>query len=129
MAKKITAILLSLVLVFMFCGCGTSTGEAQNSNQKVEEIKEEKGGIRQELKDFLKSYEACMDEYVEFMKSYNPSDLSLLTKYTDFLKKYTDFAEKAQAWENKDLNNEELLYYTEVLERVSQKLLKVSLGK
>ena len=68
-----------------------------------------------------------MDEYCNFMASYNMADASMLTKYMDILKKYSDFADKAAAWEGKDLSNEELLYYTEVLNRVNQKLLKVAM--
>lgn len=85
-------------------------------------------GIRKELKEFLTSYESFMDEYCNFMASYNMSDPNMLTKYMDILKKYSDFADKADKWEDNDLNNEELLYYTEVLNRVSQKLLKVGLS-
>lgn len=91
-----------------------------------ESAKEETSGIRQELKDFLTSYEAVMDEYVEFMKSYNASDLSMMTKYLDILNKYTDFADKAEAWSGKDLNSEELTYYMEVMNRVNSKLLTVT---
>ena len=89
---------------------------------------EKASGIRQELIDFLDSYEAVMNEYIEFMKNYKPNDITMLSKYTEILQKYTDFAQKAQAWENKDLNNEELIYYTKVLNRVNEKLLEVSLG-
>lgn len=102
--------------------------EAKPVQQEPEKEENKTSGIRKELKDFLASYESFMDEYCNFMANYNMSDPNMLTKYMQILNKYTDFAEKADKWEDNDLNNEELLYYTEVLNRVSQKLLKVGLS-
>ena len=84
--------------------------------------------IRPELKAFLESYESFMDEYCDFMKNYNVSDLSMLSKYTTFMEKYLDLAKKAEAWEGKDLNDAETLYYVQVMNRVSEKLLKAGLS-
>ena len=145
MKKKRVLIIAALVISLVaFCGCGDSSVKAEQpkepekQNVEVNSAKpedstpkkeEQSNGIRQELKDFLESYEAVMDEYVEFMKNYKAGDPSMLAKYTEILQKYTDFAQKAEAWKDKNLNNEELLYYTEVVTRVSEKLLNVSLSK
>ena len=102
--------------------------ETPEPAKETEDLATNNDGIRQELKDFLDSYEAVMDEYCDFMKSYNPSDLSMLSRYTTILQKYTDFAAKADAWKGQDLNNKELIYYTEVTTRVATKLLEVSQG-
>lgn len=103
----------------------------KQTTESVQEKEPEKtdsksSGIRPELKAFLDSYEAFMDEYCEFMESYNASDMTMLMKYSELLSKYTDFADKADKWQSEDMNNEELIYYTEVMNRVSVKLLKVS---
>ena len=82
--------------------------------------------ISPELKAFLDSYEACMDEYCDFMANYDASDLSQLSRYTELLSKYYDFAAKADEWGNRDMNKAETAYYLEVMNRVNDKLLKVS---
>ena len=48
-----------------------------------------------------------------------------LANTQNFLEKYSDMTESMEALE-KDLNDEELEYYTEVSLRVSQKLLEAS---
>ncbi|MBR0130297.1 MAG: hypothetical protein IJM08_03230 [Firmicutes bacterium] len=82
--------------------------------------------ISPELKAFLESYESFMDEYCDFMEHYNASDFSQLAKYAELLQKYSDFAAKAEQWNSKDLNDAETIYYLEVMNRVSIKLLKVT---
>jgi len=155
--KLLPIIALAIALCLAFAGCGASQDGSLNKapetekqieaekpdekandqeNQPAAELKEapanetakELDEIRPELKEFLDSYEAFMDEYVEFMKNYKTSDLSMLSKYSELLTKYAEFAQKADEWEGKELNNKELIYYTEVLGRVSQKLLQVSVG-
>lgn len=103
---------------------GETPSQPEESPAQEAEVKST--GIRPELKEFLDSYEAFMDEYCEFMESYNASDITMLTKYAELLAKYSDFAEKVEKWNSEDMNNEELIYYTEVNTRVSVKLLKVS---
>ncbi|MEY8233618.1 leucine-rich repeat domain-containing protein [Oscillospiraceae bacterium 50-16] len=82
-------------------------------------------GIRPEFKEAMDSYEAFYDEYCAFMKQYsaNPTDLTLLGKYTDMLSRLADMDEKFEAWESEDLSNEELKYYLEVSNRITAKLL------
>ena len=84
-------------------------------------------GIRPEVKDYLDSYEAFMDEYVEFMQKYSNADaasmITMLGSYTKILARYQEFAEKIDAMEQEDLSNAEMAYYIEVTSRVSQKLL------
>lgn len=85
-------------------------------------------GMRREFKEAMDSYESFYDEYCAFMKKYsaNPTDLTLLGKYTDMLTKLSDMDEKFEAWENADLNNAELKYYIEVNSRIATKLLEVT---
>lgn len=85
-------------------------------------------GIRPEVKDFLDSYESFMNEYCDFMEKYENSDdvASMLNDYTEYMKKYADFTQKMDDMGNSDLNTEELKYYLDVQNRVSQRLLTVS---
>lgn len=82
-------------------------------------------GMRPEFKEAMDSYEAFYDEYCAFMKQYsaNPTDLTLLGKYTDMLTRLSEMDEKFEAWEDGDLNDAELKYYLEVNSRITAKLL------
>ena len=86
--------------------------------------------IRPEVKEFLDAYEACMDEYVDFMQHYmndeSDSTLSMMGDYYRILRRYTEFAEKIDAFDESELTNAELAYYLEVTNRVSQKLLRIA---
>ena len=86
--------------------------------------------IRPEVKEFLDAYEACMDEYVDFMQKYLNADptsmVSMMGDYYSILARYTEFAEKIDAFVESELTNAELAYYLEVTNRVSQKLLLVA---
>lgn len=85
--------------------------------------------IRPDFKEAMDSYEAFMDEYVEFMKKYKNADamdmLGMLSQYTDFMQKYSDFSDKMDKWES-DMNDAELTYYLEVTARVNKKLLEMT---
>ncbi len=80
---------------------------------------ESKQGVDPDLKDFLDSYEAFVDEYVVFMQQYskNPTDLSLLARYTDIMQKYSDFAVKVEKYDTKEMSTEDAAYYLEVTSR------------
>lgn len=84
-------------------------------------------GIRPEFKNAMDAYEAFYDEYCDILKQYydNPTDMTLLTKYTELMTKAIEMDEAFAKWENEDLNNEELKYYLEVNNRVMQKLVDV----
>lgn len=87
--------------------------------------------IRPEVKAFLDSYEACMDEYVAFMEKYMNADtddmLSMMGDYYSILSRYTEFSDAIDQLDESELTNAELAYYLEVTTRVEQKLLR-SLG-
>lgn len=85
-------------------------------------------GMRPEFKEAMDSYEAFYDEYCDVMKKYaeNPTDIKLLTSYTDMLTKAVEMSEKFDAWEDNEMNDAELKYYLDVNNRVTKKLLDVS---
>lgn len=100
-----------------------NTSESEdNDNQELVD------GMRPEFKEAMDSYEAFYDEYCNFMKKYaeNPTDLELLTEYTDMVSKLAEMDKKFEAWDEDEMNNTELKYYLEVNTRVTQKLLEVA---
>ncbi len=92
----------------------------------AEEEAKDPGTVDPELKAFLDSYEACMDEYCEFMEDYDASDVSQLLNYTQMLTKYQEFAEAAEAYDADELTGADQAYYLEVTTRVNTKLLKAA---
>lgn len=99
------------------------------SEEKTEESNDEYiEGMHIEFKEAMDSYEAFFDEYCEFMKKYkeNPTDLSLLADYAEYMAKYIDVMAKLEKMGEEELNDAELLYYIEVNNRISQKLLEVA---
>ncbi len=87
-------------------------------------------GVDPELKEFLDSYEAFVDEYIEFMNKYNDAGtndvVSMLNDYTEYMKKLADFSEKAQQYDQNTMSTADLSYYLDVTNRINQKLLKVA---
>lgn len=85
------------------------------------------GSVRAEVKDALDSYEAFMNEYVEFMKKYTDSNdtVSMLADYTKYMKKYEEMSQKMDDIEDMDLNDAENSYFLEVQARVTAKLAEI----
>ena len=79
-----------------------------------------------ELKAFLDSYEAYMDEYIDFMKKMadDPNDITVITEYADMMKKYAEFAQAVEAYDTDEMSEIDSLYYIEVMTRVSAKLME-----
>ena len=102
-------------------------GEA-SSNNNANTNNDTNAGIGTEFKTAMDSYENFMNEYVAFMKQYkaNPTDMSLLSAYTDYMSRYTTFVNDFAKWEGQTMNTAETAYYLEVQNRVAQKLLEVA---
>lgn len=100
--------------------------DTENENANTNE--ELADGMHPEFKEAMDSYEAFYNEYCDIVKRYteNPSDTQLLSDYTDMLTKSVEVSEKFKAWENNDLNDEELKYYLDVNNRVAKKIIEVS---
>ena len=105
-----------------------STEPSSEATTPVTEDKKDNNAIDPEFKAAMDSYEEFMDEYVAFMKKYkaNPSDLSLLTDYANYMSKYADFVEDFEKWEDEEMNAAETAYYIDVQARVSKKLLEAA---
>ena len=106
----------------------TETSESDLTEKESENDTSNKDDLDSDFKAAMDSYENFMDEYVAFMKKYkaNPSDLSLLTDYADYMSKYADFVEDFEKWEDEEMNAAETAYYIEVQSRVSKKLLEAA---
>ena len=99
------------------------------SEPEKEESKQLVNGMRPEFKKAMDSYEEFFDEYIAFTKKYSDSDasdLNLLADYVDYMEKYADTMADMEAWNSKEMNQEELNYYIEVQARISQKLLNAA---
>ena len=101
---------------------------AENVGTSKQMGQNDSGEVSSDLKEMLDSYEAFMDEYVEFMKTYQESDdtMGMLSKYSEYMQKYLDFAQKVEAVDTSNMSAADYAYYIEVTSRVSQKLLTVS---
>jgi len=86
------------------------------------------GGMRPDFKEAMDSYEEFYAEYCEVLKQYmeDPTDMTVLTEYSDLMQQSIEVAEKFESWDNGDLNTEELKYYVEVNGRVTQMLVEAS---
>lgn len=72
-------------------------------------------------------YEAFIDQYVDFMKTYQSSSntAAMLVDYTNMMKQYSDWAAKMEGVDESTLSAEDSAYWLEVQGRVLQKLAEV----
>ena len=107
----------------------SSEEEASSEEESSEEESSEEAEsvdqtlIRDDIRDAIDSYEAFIDEYCEFLESYDSSDLTMLAKYAEMLQKEVEMSQKFDALDDQELTEAEALYYSEVSIRCSQKIL------
>lgn len=116
----------------------TSEPEAEESVEENSEPSEEtekssavsEDEIRPEVKEAIDSYEAWVDEYVEFLETYTNSDAvsqaKLLADYAEYMGKLVEWEEKMDALDENDLTDAETKYYIEVMNRCNTKLLEAA---
>lgn len=97
---------------------------AENDSSSEEMI----DGMRVSFKEAMDSYEEFFDEYVAFMKKYQESDnaTEMLSDYLKFMEQYSDMTKKMEKWNDGTLNDAELKYYLDTMNRVTQKLLEIT---
>ncbi len=104
--------------------------EESEEEEPEEEPAEESqaSGIRPDVKEAIDAYEAFIDEYCEFVTVYSedPTNAELIAEYLEFVVKLEEEERKIDALD-KDLTEEEDVYYTEVLLRCSEKLNEAAL--
>ena len=107
-------------------GNNNSDNNDGNSNNAIEEDGTSSGelvnGVRPDFKAAMDSYELFFDEYCTFMKKYNSSNnpASMLGDYMSFMSRYTETMAKISEISDDEMNDAELLYYTEVMTRINQ---------
>lgn len=89
--------IIALILVIVLCAaCGSNaqtSGEATPPPASTESVESttsaSDGELRGDFKEAMDSYEDFMNDYADFMKKYksNPSDVSLLADYADYMTK------------------------------------------
>lgn len=104
----------------------TQTEQESSDTKSSDTASVSSDAIRPEIKEAIDSYEAFVDSYCEFMKNYDASDLTMLTKYADLMSKDYEMAQKFEDIENQDLTDAEANYYAQVSLRCSQKMLEAS---
>lgn len=84
--------------------------------------------IRPEFKKAMDSYETFFGEFVEFMQllSDDPSNLTLMAKYADYMSQYTETMEALENIDESELTASELSYYIGVMSRIQQMVLAVA---
>lgn len=97
-------------------------------NNITKEQNSDVSGIRPHIKEAIDSYEVFMNEYIELIEEYknDTSNLEIVTKYYDMMNKSIEVSENFKKIEDEDLNIEELQYYLEVQNRITQRMLEVS---
>ena len=82
--------------------------------------------IRKNIKAAIDSYEKFIDEYCDFLKNYDSSDLTQLSSYSEYFSKLAEMEEKFNKIKDKELNETELLYFAKVEARCLKKLAKTA---
>lgn len=130
--KKILTAILVFAMIFSLSACGTVAYIVDQTKEttKVESVQaaEPSGNLRPEFKEAMDAYEEFYQDYVDFMKKYkeNPSDLTLLANYASMMSDAAEMEEKFSAWDQGEMNADELQYYMEVSSRVLKLLAEVT---
>lgn len=109
-------------------GKGTSNAE-ESTTETTETLTDgSTNGIRAEFKEAMDSYEKFFDEYVAFMQKYKDDGypISMLNDYSEMMTQYTEAMADLEKIDEDDLSTEEALHYSQVMSRISQKLLEVA---
>ncbi len=139
--KKTLALLIVVAAIFSLTACGnktTPTKESASNNEAVSvtsddtssESNAETAGSSDEAewRQFLKDYEAWVDDYIEIVKKYkaNPSDTSILSDYTEMTSKVVEWSEKADEIASELEDTSAALEYSKELLRIAEKLEKAT---
>lgn len=84
--------------------------------------------VSPDFKEAMDAYEAFIDEYVEFMKTYSAADdpTVLLAEYSDIMTRYAEYMYWIDSIDESELSPADEAYYLEVTGRVTQKLAEVA---
>ena len=74
------------------------------------------------FKQEIDTLEQYFQSYVDFMKAYDASDLSMLNDYLDLMAKYTEAMQVLEALDESKMTRQEKTYYTKVQLRIDKML-------
>lgn len=82
-----------------------------------------------DFKKTMDDYEKFVDNYIAFMKKYNSSSdqAGMASDYAEYMSDYFELTEEIDAIDENNLTSADKKYYTEVMARVSKKLVDASL--
>jgi hypothetical protein len=112
----------------------TSEKEEENTDVQTDESEEPEQAANEPENDvdfraWVDSYEAFMNEYVDFMVEYQNSDgtdATLLTSYTEYMAKYVEFMEQTDNVNADDVSADDYAYYLEAQARIAKRLGEIS---
>ena len=84
-------------------------------------------GVNAHFQEAMDSYEAFLDQYIQFMNFYDASDAGMMTEYAIFLVQSIDMMEKLDAIDKNQLSVADEAYYLEVMSRIYVKLEQAAL--
>lgn len=87
---------------------------------------EDASGVDPDFKEYMDSYEKFMNEYCDFMESYNSADATQLLKYTQLVAEYAEYTSKVDSYNEDNLSTEDYQYFVDVTARVDKRLLEVA---
>lgn len=102
--------------------------KAEASEETPEQEAASAGGVTPSFKEAMDSYEAFFDEYIEFLKAYSEAEdsVSMMSEYLAYMSRYTEVMEKLDAIDEEALSEADDLYYTQVMLRISEKMLEAA---
>lgn len=119
--------LCTLVAIMMLVGCSTTSSTKEETVQtSTPEPTQETVEIDEDYKAAIDSYVEFYEKYAEFMKTYDSSNVSALTEYTELLKQLNEMNEKWKAVGEKEMSKEEMDYYIDANAKIQKLLLEVT---
>ena len=134
--KKFLSLICSLVLIVSLAACNTNNStEIENVSNQNQQINSKASNIDSESssgaewRQFLKEYEEWVDKYIVIYNKYksNPTDLSILSDYTDMAAQLVEWSEKTEnvQKELESASSEELAEYSKELLRIAGKMTEI----
>ena len=96
----------------------TGLGEVVRGREDLEFAE----GVSPEVKEFLGSYEAFVNEYSEFLETYDQNNFTLQTQYLKYLHKYSEIADQAAELGASDMSETDKAYFDAVMARSAKRL-------
>lgn len=98
--------------------------ETEYENDEIEASSDNNSTSNEDWRQFLKDYEAWVDDYIAIVKKYkdNPADMSILSDYTEMVSEMTNWVEKADKIELELDDTDAALEYSAELLRIAAKL-------